>query len=540
MPIIHKLSKEEAQKIAAGEVVERPASVIKELVENSIDAGATTITVAIRQGGKMLMSCTDNGCGMDTVDAYACIEPHATSKIKGVEDLYTLDTFGFRGEALASLAAVSALRITTKQKESAAGIQLLIQNNTVTQEKIVARETGTTIEVHNLFSTVPARLKFLKKDETEQRHIIHLFDALFLSHPAIHAKLMIDDGMHCNYPATKTLHERAQQIIASKTDASLLPVHYTKNGILVEGAISTHQAHRFDKNGLFIFVNRRWVKNIGLTRAVMRAYTALPDGKFPITSLHITIDPALIDVNIHPRKEEVAFTHSAPIEQAITAALTATLENALSTHIQMPPYVKKKTPLNLWQTALQQPIPPLHAAQSTVIPPAQPFNTAKQASAKPTPIEYQQPLIPASANEETDTMILGQLDATYILATTPHGLTIIDQHAAHERILYEQFVSRFGTIDTVQLLFPELVQLSLDDYALIMAYQELLAQHGIVAEPFGTDTIRVTALPIFAKHISAQQLLTELGATLHEMPLKADAHLFLPMRFAHKWHARRQ
>ncbi len=538
MPIIHKLSREEAQKIAAGEVVERPASVVKELVENSIDAGATSITVTIEDGGKQLIACSDNGHGMDPIDARLCIETHATSKINKLDDLFNLNTFGFRGEALASLAAVSNLVITTKDAGHTEGLRLTIKHDAPAQEEVVAHQTGTLIEVKQLFNTVPARLKFLKKSDTEQRHIAHLFDGLFLPHPNIHAKLFIDGSIHKNYPTTKTVHERAEQILIHKAHAELIPVEYTKNGILIEGAVSNHQTYRFDKSLIYLFVNRRWVKNISLTRAVMRAYTALPQGKFPIASLHITIDPAIIDVNIHPRKEEVAFTHSAPVEHALTHAIKEALEKEFDTTITPAKSIYPHN-MNAWSPVMQlQPFKPFAFNQQT--PPElstqtkQSWNTDFAAQ----PQEFNEPFVAPKKLEQSNialteyeessaVTVLGQIDATYIIASTKDGLTIIDQHAAHERILYEQFAARFGTIDTVQLLFPEIVHLSPADYELVITYQELLAQHGVVAEPFGAQQIRVTALPVFAKHISAQETITSLVATIHECPTKADAHLFV-------------
>lgn len=539
MPKIQTLSREEAQKIAAGEVVERPASVVKELVENSIDAGATVITVTIKDGGKQVIACSDNGCGMDPVDAHLCIKAHATSKITKLDDLFDLHTFGFRGEALASLAAVSDLIITTKDAHHTEGLRLTLNDGIIKKEEFVAHEVGTFIEVKHLFKTVPARLKFLKKSDTEERHIAHLFDALFLSHPDIHAKLIVDESITKNYPATKSIHQRAEQILMHKTQSALIPVAYQKKGVSIEGGISNHQTYRFDKSSIYIFVNRRWVKNIGLTRAVLRAYTVLPKDKFPIVSLHITIDPSVIDVNIHPRKEEVAFTDNYTVEQAVTTAIKEALEKELSTALAQP-YISPSsqswmpithssllnksftseyiTPQELHSPMPQLPEGAMYKQEDT------PFKSAETSIASHLPFQES---ISHAQPEESFFTLLGQLDTTYIIASTHEGLTIVDQHAAHERVLYEQFVSRFGTIDTVQLLFPEILHVNPADYDLIITYQELLTQHGILAEPFGAQQIRVTALPVFAKHVSAQETINALITTIHEMPTKADAHQFI-------------
>lgn len=534
MPIIHTLSRQEAQKIAAGEVVERPASVAKELLENSFDAGATVITLSIADGGRTRIACSDNGCGMDAIDARTCIQTHATSKIRSLDDLFTLNTFGFRGEALASLAAVSNVHIITKTAVDVHATHIQVEHGTIVHESIEARDTGTTISVEQLFKTVPARLKFLKKDETEQRHIIQLFDALCLAQPAVHAKLIIDGTIHANYPATADYAERAQQIISHRTYAQLIPVNYTHKGIHIEGAISTHQTQRYDKSGIYFFVNRRFVKNLALFRAVMRAYTVLPEGKFPLVSLHITIDPAVIDVNIHPRKEEIAFANSIIVEQAITEALKQTLDLELSRQVSahtlnVEKSREKSESESVIKTHIQSNAPattPFAFAPNTV-----PIFQEKVTPAAQ-PITNKNYLIPENTAEQSmaasaGSTVIMQLDATYIVTTTEQGLTLVDQHAAHERILYEQFASRFGSIETVQLLFPELVTLPPTDYDLVLAYQELLQGHGIIAEPFGNNCFRVTALPVFAKHISAEQMLMELATTFHDMPVKADAHLFL-------------
>jgi DNA mismatch repair protein MutL len=527
MSIIKKLSREEAQKIAAGEVVERPASVVKELVENAIDAGATNITVTIEDGGKKLIAVRDNGCGMDPVDARLCIAEHATSKIQKLDDLFALHTFGFRGEALSSLAAVSDLVLTTKDAHHAEGLRLTVHDGIIAQEEVVAHEMGTLIEVKNLFSTVPARLKFLKKNDTEHRHIAQLFDALFLAHPTVHAKLIVDSTITKNYPATKTITQRAEQILMHKAHGPLSALTHAHKGIMLEGAISNHQIYRFDKSAIYIFVNRRWVKNVGLTRAVLRAYTALPKDKYPIVSLHITIDPAIIDVNIHPRKEEVAFTDSFLVEQTITAAIKEALEKEFSASLQQPTAPVFALERTLWQVPQLKPfskqpevaknLPQEIYAQADV-----PYKPATQL-----PLHTDSLQSAAAEKKDSSAIILGQVDATYIIASTKEGLIIVDQHAAHERILYELFVTRFGTIDTVQLLFPEIIHLTVADYELALSYQKLLAEHGIIAEPFGAQQIRVTALPVFAKHISAHEIIASLITTIHDMPPKADAHHFL-------------
>ena len=332
MQKIRQLSLHEAQKIAAGEVVERPANVVKELLENAIDAGATVISIYIELAGQKLIRVVDNGLGMSPEDAHACFGHHATSKMSTVEDLMHLTTFGFRGEALSSIAAVSMIHMLTKEEDAQHGIFIERQANQLVHEEYRPCATGTDISIKDLFYNVPARKKFLKKTETEWRAIVQLFHAFCLDYPTLHFKLYSENKLLYNCPPPASLlarvmqlweHHDAQHILA-------LPSH-RHEGMIISGVLSNHQYYKYDRSHMYFFVNKRWVKNSSLARAAVRGYAqVIPPDRYPIVSIHIEIDTTLVDINIHPRKEEVQFLHPRTIENALTHAIKKTLEENLS------------------------------------------------------------------------------------------------------------------------------------------------------------------------------------------------------------------
>ncbi len=346
MAKIKQLSPHEAQKIAAGEVVERPANIVKELIENSIDAGATRITVYIEDGGKRLIRVVDNGCGMDLADAQICFDRHATSKITHVDQLESIDTFGFRGEALASIASVSKITLITKEENVLEGTKIIVNTNTIVETNSVACVTGTDISVQNLFDNVPARKKFLKATQTEWRAIQLLFNAFCFDYSHIHFLLFSDGKQILNCPATTILKNRALQLWEPSTHNHLLELQADTNSVIsLSGVISDHQHYRYDRSGIYFFVNKRWVKNQHLSSAFIKGYAnVLAAGKYPVAAVHITVPSNEVDINIHPRKEEVKFLHPRRVEQALQQAVKATLEKNLSQHLKKDVAIKPATP----------------------------------------------------------------------------------------------------------------------------------------------------------------------------------------------------
>ena len=539
MGTIKRLSEHEAQKIAAGEVVERPANIVKELIENAIDAQATRVTIHIEDGGKKLIQILDDGCGIAHEDRLLAFERHATSKVSTIDDLDTVGTFGFRGEALASIASVARVTLTTKTAQAKVGIQVTVCGSALEEEKEVACLQGTQIAIKDLFFNLPARHKFLKKRETEWRHILGIVQAFCLDYHDIHFKLFSEGKLHLNCAPTSSLAQRVQQLFAVSHESDLISVEaeHPTGALRVSGTISKPHTVRYDRGGLFLFVNRRWITNHHLVRALLKGYdTTLPPGKYPIGALHISIDPTFVDVNVHPRKEEVKFIHPRIVENTITHAVTAGLEASVTKQIQ--PTISSPTnsysqpispqseytfthktnpttPHTPIITSLEQTTEPFVPFDFSTLPaqvktPAQPGPEPIQkfTEQKPLPSTQEQATNTHIAND-TGAQLIGQYHNTYILAHTDDGLLIVDQHAAHERILYEKFGARFEEIPTISLLFPQTISLSIEQIQAIIPHLNLLKQNGIVAEPFGDDSIIIRSTPVHLKDTPLTELIQE-------------------------------
>lgn len=515
---IKKLSSTEAQKIAAGEVVERPANVLKELLENSLDAQATQITVHILDGGKTFIRVVDNGCGMSAPDALLCFEQHATSKITHVDQLASITTFGFRGEALASIAAVSKVTLITKEHDAQLGTKISIEGGVIVHNDAHHANTGTDISIQDLFYNIPARKKFLKTYQTEWHQIQQLFFAFCLAHTTVDFKLYSQDKLLYTCPPVTSLQERMVQLFEQKAARHMMPIAHTHQQISVMGVASDHQFERYDRGMIYLFVNQRWVKDTTLTHAFIKGYQqVLGPGRYPAGCLCIQVDPQEVDVNIHPRKEELLFLHPRNVHKAITTAVTQALEQKLSQQLQ---------------TTVQ-----LHQPTNTAYAPA-PFATSGGHDTFKTfdfDTFFKQPVLPLAHTKADEFKhvpeqqipvhtvvqtpahtIIGQYDATYILLQDSQGLLLIDQHAAHERVLYEQLCAQHGNPTTIQLMFAQTIQLSEADVATIVAHHDTLAQYGIITEPFGAHTLKIQAMPLALKNASAQDIIKEVLGHINE------------------------
>ena len=513
MATIKILDPQEAIKIAAGEVVERPAHIIKELIENSIDAGATNITIHTKKSGKDEIIITDDGSGMSEEDAKLCFAHHATSKINKVQDLDTVGTYGFRGEALSSIAAVAHVKLTTKTQDNSTATEIIIEHGKHLSTEESSHPTGTTIQITKLFDQIPARKKFLKSNDTEWNLFVSIFQAFCLRYPHIHFKLFHDGKLSYNCPASSDVTARSAQLWSSNLHNQLIPItQTTKNNITVTGAISNAHYHRYNRQQMFIFVNNRWVKNIELSRAIIKGYqNVLPPQKYPATFIFLTIDPTQIDVNIHPKKEEIKFLHPGIAQKTLQDIVSETLTTFLSKSLEinqvnkisrtLPDQTKSITPKTtptdsqpFVQTASQEPFQPspFSAPGNNPSPmkttPLSPIKEQPQETSNQT-IYTQQPFT-----------IIGQFKTTYILLEKEQELFLIDQHAAHERILYEQLKNNFENVATVQLLFPHVIKLTSEDTRLIIKHQNLFKQHGIIFEQFNDDQIIVQATPVSLQH----------------------------------------
>jgi len=558
MPKIQQLSPHEAQKIAAGQVVERPANIVKELVENALDAGATAITLYIEDGGKKLIRIVDNGCGMDAQDAELCFIKHATSKIRSMDELDTIATFGFRGEALASIAAVAQVTLITNTTDTQDGLKLTVHDGKIQNKEPISAPVGTDIAVRNLFYNVPARQKFLKTRDTEWRHILQLFQACCLDYPGIHFTLFSETKKFLNCPPVQEHAQRFAQLWDHEISQHMITMEgMHADNTRVHGVISDHQTFRYDRNNIFVFVNNRWVKDFKLTNALIKGYmNVAPQGRYPSACILITVNPTQVDVNMHPRKEEVKFMHPRMIEQLIQKAVKEALERNLSAHIKQkvqlspahaivqPAMQPSYTPFNF--DTISEPLPlsastytsaekqeewPIqHSTQNNIsfssahlskISDNLPDTPVVQIESATHDQEHAEPLPPIA--QESTYKLVGQLHKTYILLEHEEGLFVVDQHAAHERILYEQFAKRFADIATVNLLFPQIITLSHDDMHTIEPHLQILQQHGIAIEPFGANQLKVHATPVHIKHVSMQELIQGIIGWIHEPNLRTAA-----------------
>lgn len=539
----------EAQKIAAGEVVERPAHVIKELVENSLDSQATQITISIENGGKKTIRIIDNGSGMAADDLPLSITNHATSKVQSVEDLQTVTTFGFRGEGLASIAAVSKLTIISKEQEALQASRLIAHGGTIICQDELAATKGTDIIVEDLFFNLPARQKFLKKKETEWRHIIQLIHAFALSNLSVQFKLISDGQIIVHCMPAKTLEKRAAQLWHNNRKTPLYAISYSaenNHSLIINGIITDHQLVRYDRSSLYFFVNKRLVQNYQLSNALLKGFQKLiPEGRYPYAAILIEYPSNLIDINIHPRKEEIRFAHPLVINHALTQAVMLALEEKSQKKIEEirnissltlsnshnSPKITDYSSLNQWEADTSHAFffpkkinPHIQSAQK-------PVTTITTEHRKPSEliaskntdlienVKYtdqatitQQDLVAQNA-EKPLYKIIGNYDDTYLLCQHPEGLLLIDQHAAHERILYERFKNSMNIVST-ELLFPELISMTYLEIECIKPYLMILEKQGIVIEVFGEQHLIIKATPVNEKRINYQELIKEIIALI--------------------------
>jgi DNA mismatch repair protein MutL len=465
MPI-KVLATEVVSKIAAGEVIERPASVVKELIENSLDAGATQIAVEAQGGGVELIKVSDNGAGIPAPELELAFHRYATSKIDDLSDLEKIASLGFRGEALPSIAAVAEVEILTQTSSETIGSYLHLRKGEVVGKESRARPQGTTITVRRLFRYFPARLKFLKSVSTENGHIAHLVSQYALAFPEVKFSLVLDKRPSLRTTGNGDLREVVSAIYGSEAAQRMLKVEQKDGLAKASGLTSPPSLARSNRNYLSFFVNRRWVRSPLLTRATEEAYHGLlMDGQHPIAVINISLPTQELDVNIHPAKAQIKFCH----EQAVFSSVQKAIEKALA-----------RTPI----------------ASSKAVP----FSVSSGQWQSPRMIMDNEP---AFAVAQLPTMelpvlrILGQLANTYIIAEGPDGLYLIDQHAAHERILYDRISTQRTQkeVEVQGLLQPITIELSPREEETLRASKEFLAEFGFTIEPFGNRSYVVRAIP---------------------------------------------
>jgi len=597
---IRLLPEQVANQIAAGEVIERPASVVKELVENALDAGAARVTVEIQAGGRSLIRVTDDGTGMSRDDALLCLERHATSKIQKAEDLAAIATMGFRGEALPSIASVSRFTLTTRERfgvlpsggssvsdrvnaelqtESIEGTQIIVNGGKITEVKAAGSAPGTSVEVRQIFFNLPARRKFLRTEETESAHIQHYLTLAALAFPEVAVTFQKDGRLVWQLAAQKSgaatssrleaLRERLRSLLGEEkvlsvnfTAALAEPVTPDEPGIFetaepspstlnpqpatihVWGFIGAPGVSRATREGQHLFVNRRPVENRGLNYALLEGYhTALMKGRYPVCCLFLEIDPAAVDVNIHPAKREVKFHREFEIRKFVAQAVREALLAFHSQESKVQSPTSKAAGQAEFQPALEisaaalpnfpeklKPSPatppPVSAAAQTPLKmgfaPLKPTTTEpKVSSFAPHPPSSPEPITqPAVRNPQSSTPLLnvplrlvGVIGKLYAVLESDRGLVLLDQHAAHERILFEQMLNRIeqgGSAPSQKLLLPETVELPARDAHFLREQLAALTRLGVGLSEFGERTFLLDALPPFVKSADARRFVLDL------------------------------
>ena len=517
MPKINVLPPNIANKIAAGEVVDRPASVVKELVENAIDARATEITVVIQQAGKELIQVIDNGVGMDESDAELAFERHATSKISDIHDLDRILTLGFRGEALPSIASVSRLEMRTCPLESEVGILLRLNGGKIEHKEKIAARHGTIVSVKNLFFNTPARRNFLRADTTEFNHIVKWLKRFFLAYPEIHFILIHNGEELFNLP-TGTQDERIAQVFGQKFYEGLVYVKEELNEIILEGYVCRPDLARGNTQNQFIYLNRRTIINRNLAHAVFQGYGNLIErSRYPQFVMFLHIPPHLVDVNVHPTKMEVRFAN----ERVIYHLFLSAVRKGIQSQGIVPRFDIKQDSTD--QQEIRQ-----HFQHIRKAPPEKPTAETKTPSKKgeasgqmsfayrELPQEQQDtysPPAPQPPAPTTQQPNFWQVHNRYILSQIKSGLVIIDQHVAHERILYEQ-ISRHlqegKPVPTQQLLFPHTLELSLEDYLIFQDIKEWLVKIGFVITELSGRSIVIEGIPADVKVGKEARILLEI------------------------------
>ncbi|UZR93077.1 DNA mismatch repair endonuclease MutL [Chondrinema litorale] len=549
--VIHLLPESLANQIAAGEVVQRPSSVVKELLENSIDAGSSQITLIIKNAGKSLIQVVDDGKGMSETDARMCFERHATSKIADTEDLFKILTFGFRGEALASIAAVAQVELKTCQESDETGVLIEIEGSEIKRQEPVMSQTGTTVSVKNLFFNVPARRNFLKSNPVEMRHIIEEFQRVALSNPEINMSLYQDDLETLNLKSGK-LAKRIVSIFGKQYQDQLIPCREEVQHVLIEGYIGKPESAKKTRGEQFFFVNGRYVKHPYLHHAIMNAYEELlPEGTFPFYALKIDLDPVHVDINVHPTKTEVKFDD----ERTIYAVVSATIKQALASNGITPSidfdldvnYATQRAASTLPSSANNSNISSGSNNKFTV--PTGTFNNNQvknwqklypdpdktrkwenefmelksrsdvpEKSGKPLEITFSSAANEINEQAEQEEKLNEhqarvqktlQIKYKYIVAQVKSGLMVINQQAAHERILYDQFINRLesGKGISQKLVFPQTIELPPADCATLIGVLPELHQIGFELEPFGQQAFILRGIPAEIKESAADSII---------------------------------
>ncbi|MBW2709235.1 MAG: DNA mismatch repair endonuclease MutL [Deltaproteobacteria bacterium] len=510
MNTIRILPEKVASQIAAGEIIERPASIVRELIDNSLDAKADRISVKIERGGKGLIKVTDNGIGMGRDDLFLCFERHATSKIRTASDLVKVTSFGFRGEAIPSMAAVSRMQITSLPKKELLGNRVRISGGKLLAVEEVGAPPGTIVEIKDLFFNIPARRKFLKTPRTEMNHIVDTVLRAAMPFPDISFRLEEGNKGILHLPASPNPRLRLSHLMGRTTGQSILNGESRQKDLHIAIHVAPADFARKRADRLFVYVNGRNIRDRFVTKAVIEGYgQRLMKGCYPQALVFITIDPSQIDVNVHPTKQEIKFQNGQQVFKAIAAVVHETLAPTSQVFSGASQPCKNQNVPNI-----TPPAPAIFERAGTYAPPL----TQKTPTPEAVPVQLTDTRMP---------QIIGQLGNMYILCQMEDGLLIVDQHAAHERIVYETLKKSLlsARIEIQNLLIPNEMEFSLKEKGILLENGDVLADFGIELDHFGGNTFLLRAVPALLKNVNWQTLISEFISKLEEGGSPDDAHI---------------
>lgn len=495
-----------ASRIAAGEVVERPASVVKELIENSLDAGATEISVAIEKSGTALIRVADNGAGMEPEDLALAVERHATSKLRTEEDLFQVASLGFRGEALPSIASVSKMEIVSRPPLSEVGHRIRIEGGKRQAPWVTGAPVGTSVEIRELFFNTPARRKFLKSPATELSHVCDVFNRLAVAYPESHFRLSHEGRIVADYAAVTQRGDRLHQVFGRDIAKDLIPFSWSQGEVSASGYLSSAPTSFPNSRHLLTFVNRRFVRDKVLTHAVLQGYeNLLMKGQYPAVVLFLEIPFAEVDVNVHPAKYEVRFRRQSMVHEAVAAAIRQRLKQ----EAKDVPARSLASASTVFAGVMEAPLP--YASREM-----------NRHQLDPTPGTLpvcgdQKNSVPSGVFSSLN--VLGQILGCYLVCSSPQGLMLIDQHAAHERVFFEKFRRQLieGDVQTQSLLIPQTIELSAGELMLLEQKLPALERFGFLLEPFGPDAYAITAIPALVPEGDYRPIVRKMVAELAEV-----------------------
>ena len=543
---IRELPTSVINKIAAGEVIERPASVVKELLENSVDSGATSIELAIKNGGIDLIRVCDDGCGIPEDELPLAVTSHATSKITDAEELFQVASFGFRGEALASIAEISQFVLRSRVANSDCGYELIVNGGQSEPVAACGMPSGTIIEIRNLFFNTPVRRKFLKTAQTERGHVAEAFTRIALANPNVQLKLLHNGKVQHELPPTENWRQRIADFFGPEISDSLIPVKSEVDQVSIDGYVVDPSINRANNRMQYLFLNGRYIRDRSLQHALSEAYRGLlMTGRYPVTFLNLNMPPNMVDVNVHPAKLEVRFLEGGKLYSQLLGAIRnkflstdLTAKAELSRDRRTPP----SSPLVSGTEARDGFMPPTGSSQigqatsgsfglNTQAPdsqkrmdfqhdaPTRDWTSAPQPAATvgsdqtpaiSQPVDHSMPPLNSEDGQHQATPVRAlQVHNTYLISETEEGMVVIDQHALHERIIYEQLRAKVlaGSLESQKLLVPEPVPLPPAEAAMVLDHADLLEQLGMIVEPFGGDTVLVSSYPaMLANHNPAEML----------------------------------